>query len=145
MLGFDALGTLALGQVPGATVLGVSLNATVAAMAQARYAGTQISALQAKIDASAFLKAQMSPTSALSAKAAARMSAKAPGGIVLKSRMTSMAKASATPGYLLFARAMMSSSAMSSIHLEGTITTPRLPLLLNSGSQYGGSYWKGRD
>jgi hypothetical protein len=144
MLGFDALGTLALGQVPGATVLSVSLNATVAAMAQVRSSGTQTFALQAKIDTSAFLKVQMSPASALSAKVSAKLSAKAPGGVILKSIVNGQAKANVSPGYLLFARVMMSSSSLSDIHIEGKTSSPRDPLLLNSGSQFGASYWKGR-
>jgi hypothetical protein len=45
---------------------------------------------------------------------------------------------------LLFARAAMNSSGLSSIHIENTTTPDRLPLLLNAGSQYGASYWRGR-
>jgi hypothetical protein len=38
---------------------------------------------------------------------------------------------------------MMSSSAMALPHIEGTTTASRKPLLLNSASQFGASYWKG--
>lgn len=55
-----------------------------------------------------------------------------------------MAKANVSPGYLLFAKVAMNSSAMSDIHIEGKTSVLRDPLLLNSGSQFGASYWKGR-
>lgn len=145
LLGFDALGRLALGQLPGSSSIPQALIAKITAMAKVRAQGTQLSALQAKADASAFLKAQTTFTGVLSTKAKAQLSARAPGGVILKSIVKAQAKARVAPGYLLFARAMMASSGLSSLHLEGTLTPTRLPLLLNSVSQYGASYWKGRD
>jgi hypothetical protein len=145
LLGFDALGRLALGQLPGSASVSQALTARIGAMVKLRAQGTQLSALQAKITASAALKAQTTPTGVISARAKTQLSARAPGGVILRSIVNAQAKARTSPGYLLFARAMMASSGLSSLHLEGTTTPTRLPLLLNPGSQYGASYWKGRD
>lgn len=144
MLGFDALGRLALGQVTSAAT-SQPLSANISAMAKLRVQGSPTFALQAKIDASAFLKAQMAPTSAISARSKSMLSMRIPGGFGLSSRVTGMAKARATPGYLLFARAMMASSALPNIHVERSgPPSNRDPLLLNPESQYGASYWRGR-
>lgn len=145
MLGYGSLGSFALGSVPVSTTVVVLLVSKISAMARLRGANSPLSALQSRIDASCFARAQMSPTSPLSARAKAMLAVRAPGGLTLTGRIALMTKARTTPGYILYARVMLASSALTSIHFEGTLTPPRLPLLLNSGSQYGASYWKGRD
>lgn len=144
MLGFDAVGRLALGQVPSGTIQ-QALTAKCTLMLKLLPQQTAASAMQARTSVMARLRVQQTAASALSAKTEMMMRLRAPGGLLLTARCAGMMKVKATPGYLLFARVMMASSAMSSPHIEGVTTVTRLPLLLNAGSQYGASYWKGRD
>lgn len=144
MLGFDEIGRLSLGQLPR-NVSTTFLNAKASAMVRLRSSGTQSSALSGRAMGALEARAATVPLGILSAKGTAKLSARAPGGIVLKSIVATMVRARTAPGYILFARAAMMGSGLSDIHIEGTITGDhRDPLLLNSGSQYGASYWKGR-
>lgn len=143
MLGFDALGRNALGQVPAGTTA-VFLSGIINSQAKLRSQFSITGVLAGRIGAQVKVRASSVPTSALSARSASMLRMRTPGGFGLSGKIACQAKARAPGGYALYARMAMMSSAMSSIHLEGTLTPPRLPLLLNSGSQFGASYWKGR-
>lgn len=145
MLGFDAIGRLSLGQLPGSGITPVFLTGSVNAQAKLRSQFSITGVLAGRIGAQVKIRAQMSPTSALSARSKSMLAMRTPGGFGLSGKIALQAKARAPGGYALYARMALMSTAMSSIHLEGTLTPTRLPLLLNSGSQFGASYWKGRD
>lgn len=145
MLGFDAIGRLSIGQLPAPLVSTTFLNAKASAMARLRGSGTQTSAMSARSGGASESRSSMALVGILSARGVAKLSARAPGGVVLKSVVATMLRARTAPGYILFARAAMMGSGLSDIHIEGKIVGDhRDPLLLNSGSQYGASYWRGR-
>lgn len=143
MLGFDAGGRLALGQVPSGTIQ-QAITGIIRGSASLRTSLVSLSALAGKSTGAARARVSMSPTSAISAKAKAMAQLKVPGGVALKSIVHAQSTLKVSPGYLLFAKAMMASSAIALPHLEGTTSGPRDPLLLNSASEFTASYWKGR-
>lgn len=145
MLGFDAIGRLSLGQLPGSGITPIFLTGRInsAAKLRVQFSGTGI--LAGRITGQVKIRAPTIPVAIMSARSTSKLSMRTPGGFGLSGKITGQAKARTPGGYALYARMALMSSAMSSIHLEGTLTPPRLPLLLNSGSQFGSSYWKGRD
>lgn len=145
MPGFDAIGKLALGQLPGTGITAVFLTGMITSSAQSKVSFSGTGILAGRIAGQAKVRAPTVPVGILSARSKSMVAARAPGGFGLSGRISAAAKMKSPGGYALYARMALMSSAMSSIHLEGTLTPTRLPLLLNSGSQYGASYWKGRD
>lgn len=145
MLGFDAIGRLSLGQLPGSGITPVFLTGRVNAQAKLRSQFSITGVLAGRIGAQVKVRASSVPVAIMSSRSASMLKMRTPGGFGLSGKIALQAKVRAPGGYLLYARMALMSSAMSSIHLEGTLTPTRLPLFLNSSSQFGASYWKGRD
>lgn len=145
MLGFGAIGVNPVATGPrGTGVVAQAMLGTIGSRAYLKVQASNSTAISAAIKAAAKGSVQSSNSTAMLGRAKASVTLRAPGGVAIKSIVATMARAKVSPGYLLFAKAAMASSGLSDIHMEGTTSGPRDPLLLNSGSEFIASYWKGR-
>ncbi|MDB5607785.1 MAG: hypothetical protein JWP25_4685 [Bradyrhizobium sp.] len=143
MLGFDALGSLALGQIPGATVVAQPLTTRIGAMSRSRSNMSPSFAATARIGSQSKVSANWSGLFAASGRIGAQSTARVPGGIVLKTIINGQAKATATAGILISARISQWAYVSADIHIQGTLSTTRKALLLDGSAPITASYWKG--
>lgn len=126
------------------TAIGV-LTVRARTSAAVRAQSTNNTALTTKATASANSKDPQTLTTALTARSETMLRARVPGGLLLYGRITLKMSENVAPGYLLTGTISFKSFGTADIHMEGKTSSPRVPLLLNSSSQFGASYWKGRN